>query len=255
MALIGWRARGGGKPRILPLGDSAMLAEFATTVDMAVNARIQQVASRIRKRAPSWVRDVVPSMAAVAVHFDVAAIAAEDPKAPDARIAAAREELRRLIELAALDVPKAVEADVATIEVPVCYGGEYGEDLEAVAAQVKMKPDEVVRRHCASPHRVLMVGFAPGHPYMGGLDPALSIPRRATPRVRVPEGSIAIANGQSVVYPFVISGGWSIIGRTPLRVFDPAATPPAIFAPGQHVRFVAIDAAEYARLRAKAGTR
>lgn len=255
MALIGWRGRSGGKPRILPLGDSAMLAEFSTTVDMAVNARIQQVASRIREKAPPWVRDVVPSMAAIAVHFDLATVAASDPKAPDARIAEAREELRRLIELAALDVPKAVEEGTEAIDVPVCYGGEHGEDLEAVAAQVGMKPEEVVRRHGQSPHRVLMVGFAPGHPYIGGLDPALSIPRRATPRVRVPEGSVAIANGQSVVYPFVISGGWSIIGRTPLRVFDPKATPPAIFAPGQRVRFVAIDAAEYARLRAKSEPR
>ena len=255
MALIGWRGRGGGKPRIVPLGDSAMLAEFATTVDMAVNARIQQVAALVRERAPAWVRDVVPSMAAIAVHFDVAAVAARNLKGADAGIAAAREELRRLLELCALDVPKATEEETEAIEVPVCYGGEHGEDLEAVAAQLKMSPAEVVRRHCESPHRVLMVGFAPGHPYIGGLDPALSIPRRATPRVRVPEGSIAIANGQSVVYPFTISGGWSILGRTPLRVFDAAATPPAIFFPGQRVRFVAIDAAEYARLRAKAGRR
>ncbi|MBL8384473.1 MAG: 5-oxoprolinase subunit PxpB, partial [Burkholderiales bacterium] len=198
-----------------------------------------------------WVHDVVPSMAALAVHFDADAVAAADPEAAGARIAAAREELGRLIAACAAVAAGDVDADADVIEVPVCYGGEYGEDLEAVAAQVQLPAAEVVRRHCASPHRVLMVGFAPGHPYIGGLDPQLSIPRRATPRVRVPQGAVAIANGQTVVYPFAIAGGWSIIGRTPLRLFDAAASPPAIFAPGQRVRFVAIDAAAYERLHAE----
>lgn len=253
MAPLGWKGRGGGKPRLLALGDSAVLAEFSDTVDMAVNARIQQVAARVREQAPAWVRDVVPSMAAIAVHFDAEAVAAAGLDTADARIAAARAALQALVERCAEAVPKAEGLPEAAIEVPVCYGGAFGEDLEAVATQLKMRPEEVVRRHCASEHRVLMVGFAPGHPYIGGLDPALSVPRRATPRVRVPEGSIAIANGQSVVYPFTISGGWSIIGRTPLRVFDAAASPPAIFSPGQRVRFVAIDEADYARRRSRAG--
>jgi len=115
---------------------------------------------------------------------------------------------------------------------------------------VKLSTGEVVRRHAVPGHRVLMMGFAPGQPYVGGLDAALAVPRRATPRTRVPAGSVAIANAQTAVYPFEISGGWNVIGRTPLRVFDAARDPAALFAPGMSVRFVAITRAQYERLGA-----
>ena len=119
---------------------------------------------------------------------------------------------------------------------------------EKLNGRCRLKVEEVVKRHCASPHRVLMVGFAPGHPYIGGLDPRLSVPRRTTPRPIVTAGSVAIANTQSVVYPWTISGGWSVIGRSPLRFFDPQRDPPAVFAPGDRVHFVAIGRSEYDRL-------
>lgn len=237
MALFG--GGNAGKPRILPLGDSALLAEFSDQVDVEVNERIQRVAAALRPRCPPWVRDVVPAIGALAVHFDAAK--AGDP-------AKARAELESLI-LACVGAKVPAASKPATVEIPVLYGGEHGPDLEAVAAQTKLAPEEVVRRHVASEHRVLMVGFAPGHPYIGGLDPRLSVPRRATPRVRVPEGSIAIANAQSVVYPYTMPGGWSLIGRTPLRPFDPARESPALFAPGQRVRFVAVERAEFERAR------
>jgi len=133
--------------------------------------------------------------------------------------------------------------------VPVCYDPEFGLDLDEVAAKSKLGPAEIVRRHTATEHRVLMVGFAPGQPYIGGLDRRLAVPRRATPRTRVPAGSIAIANAQTVVYPFEIAGGWSVIGRTPLRVFDAQRTPPALLLPGDRVRFAPIARAEYQRLK------
>ena len=248
MALLGWRSRG-GKPRIVPLGDSALIAEFSTQVDLEVNARIQRVAAAIRERAPAWVRDVVPSAAALAVHFDANAVAALDLDAADARIAAARQELRELIESCVTTAgAKGAAREPDVLELPVCYGGEYGMDLEAVAEKTGLAPEDVIRRHTSGEHTVLMVGFAPGHPYIGGLDRKLSVPRRATPRIRVPEGSVAIANAQTAVYPFVISGGWNIIGRTPLRIFDERQASPALFAPGQHVRFVPIDAGEFDRL-------
>jgi len=248
MALLGWRSRG-GKPRIVLLGDSALIAEFATNVDLEVNARIQRVAAAVRAKAPSWVSDVVPSAAALAVHFDANAVMALEDGAADARIATARKELHELIEsCVATAGAKAKTGEAAALELPVCYGGEYGMDLDAVAEKTGLSRDEVVRLHASGEHSVLMIGFAPGHPYIGGLDGKLSVPRRSTPRVRVPEGSVAIANGQTAVYPFVISGGWNIIGRTPLRIFDERKDSPALFAPGQHVRFVPIDAKEFRRL-------
>ncbi|MSQ55299.1 MAG: 5-oxoprolinase subunit PxpB [Betaproteobacteria bacterium] len=250
MTFIGWRGRGSGKPRIVPLGDGALLVEFSSEVDMAVNAQLQRVAAALRARCPPWVRDIIPAIGGLAVHFDAAAVVGSDLKSANEAIAKAREELRALIEdCVAAARGKSSEADSPAIELPVCYGGEFGVDLDAVAKACGMRSDEVVRRHAKAEHRVLMVGFAPGHPYIGGSDPKLSVPRRATPRTRVPEGSVAIANGQTAVYPFAISGGWNLIGRTPLRVFDALHTPPALFAPGQRVRFIPIERGEFDRLR------
>ena len=108
------------------------------------------------------------------------------------------------------------------VEVPVCYEAEFAPTCPRSRRRLKLPAEEVVMRHAAAEYRVLMVGFAPGHAYMGGLDPELAVPRRATPRALVQAGSVAIANEQTVVYPYAISGGWSVIGRTPLAVFDAA---------------------------------
>lgn len=223
-------------PRIVPLGDSALLAEFSETLDLGVNARIQQLAEAIRRRRVPWIRDVVPALGGLALHFDTSRV--EHGLAPREAAAALIKDClgRRLPDLDDL---------ARTVEVPVCYMDELGPDLEEVAAQCRLKVEEVIKRHCASPHRVLMVGFAPGHPYIGGLDTRLSVPRRTTPRPRVIAGSVAIANAQSVVYPFTISGGWSVIGRTPLRVFDAARATPALMAPGDRVKFRSVDRAEF----------
>jgi KipI family sensor histidine kinase inhibitor len=136
-----------------------------------------------------------------------------------------------------------------TLEVPVCYDVEFGLDLTEVSERTSFSIDEIIKRHVKTQHWVLMVGFSPGQPYIGGLDPRLSVPRRATPRVRMPRGSVAIANAQTAVYPYETPGGWSIIGRTPLTVFDPARDPASLFAPGDRVRFIAISRIEFEKLK------
>src|SRR5712671_5635885 len=138
-----------------------------------------------------------------------------------------------------------------TVQVPVCYEEEYAPDLKEVAARTKLKLSEVAALHCAAEYRVLMMGFAPGHAYMGGLDGKLALPRRATPHAIVPAGSVAIATDQTVIYPYAISGGWSVIGRTPLTVFDTERQEPSLFASGDRVRFVAVDKAEFMKLAEK----
>jgi KipI family sensor histidine kinase inhibitor len=223
---------------IFPLGDSAVLAEFGTSLDLEVNARLQRLAESVRAKGVPWICDIVPALGSLALHFDPARVPAGlDP------VAAAKGLLQDCLR-GGLRAPR---GRPASLEVPVCYEAELGPDLSEVAGQVKLSVDEVVRRHTASEHRVLMMGFAPGQPYIGGLDAALAVPRRATPRTRVPAGSIAIANAQTAVYPFEISGGWNVIGRTPLRVFDVTRDPAALFTPGMSVRFVAIARAEYER--------
>lgn len=233
-------------PRIVPLGDSALLAEFSETLDLAVNVRIQQLAEAIRRRRVPWIRDVVPALGGLALHFDTERF--EAGLLPgEAAAALIKDCLNR--RLPALD-------DLArSVEVPVCYDAELGPDLAEVADECKLEVEEVIKLHCASPHRVLMVGFAPGHPYIGGLDAKLSVPRRTTPRPKVMAGSVAIANAQTVVYPFTISGGWSILGRTPLRVFDAARETPALLAPGDQVKFKPIGREEFDRLALAAKAR
>jgi inhibitor of KinA len=137
------------------------------------------------------------------------------------------------------------------VQVPVCYDPEFAPDMEEVAATKKLSVEEVQKLHAAAEYRVLMMGFAPGHAYMGGLDAKLAVPRRATPRAVVPAGSVAIANDQAVVYPYAISGGWNVIGRTPLVVFDPERQEPSLFASGDRVRFRAIDKTEFMKLSGK----
>jgi KipI family sensor histidine kinase inhibitor len=226
---------------VFPLGDSAVLAEFSTRLDIDVNASLQRLAEAVRAKGVPWICDIVPALGSLALHFDPALV----PPGLDPVVAA-----EGLLQDCLRGRLRAPRAHSASLEVPVCYDAEFAPDLLEVAEQVKLTADEVVRRHATPGHRVLMMGFSPGQPYIGGLDAALAVPRRATPRTRVPAGSIAIANAQTAVYPFEISGGWNVIGRTPLRVFDVTREPAALFAPGMSVRFVVIDRVEYERRRA-----
>lgn len=134
------------------------------------------------------------------------------------------------------------------IQIPVCYGGEYGPDLDAVAGHAGLAPDEIVARHAAAGYTVAMIGFAPGFPYLLGLDPTLAMPRRTDPRTRVPAGSVAIGGAQTGIYPRELPGGWQVIGRTPLVLFDPRRARPCMLAAGDGVRFRAIRADEFERL-------
>jgi inhibitor of KinA len=225
---------------IVPLGDSAAYVEFAESLDLEVNAVVQRLAAALRARALPWLRDVVPALGGVALHFDLAH--PELPAAPLREAAAA-------VEACLAEGLPAAEALGRELEVPACYDPELALDLDAIAERVKLAPEEVARRHAEREYHVLMMGFAPGLPYLGGLDPALSVPRRAEPRVVVPPGSIAIAGLQAVVYPYAIPGGWNVVACTPLTLFDARGDPPSLFAPGDRVRFVPIGRAEFERRR------
>lgn len=224
--------------RIEPLGDAAIFAELSSALDLKVNQGLQAVAVALRARAPGWVRDVVPSLGGIALHLDL-----DHADLPAEPLQAATALLRD-----ALKGAWRASASARTVDIPVCYDAEFGVDLAEVAEKTGLPPEEIVRRHTATEHRVLMVGFAPGQPYIGGLDPQLAVPRRPTPRARMPAGAIAIANAQTVVYPFEIAGGWSILGRTPLRVFDAGRDPPCLLLPGDRVRFLRIERAQFEAL-------
>jgi len=224
--------------RLAPLGDAAVYAEFGDRLDLETNQSLQALAAALRARSIPWVRDVVPALCGIAVHFD--------PYHPALPVSVL-EWFQALLQEAFKSASK-FEGSGRTVEVPVCYDPAFALDLDEVCAATRLAPQTIQKLHTASKHWVLMVGFSPGQPYIGGLDAKLSVPRRPTPRTVMPAGSVAIANAQTAVYPYETPGGWSIIGRTPLRVFDPLRDPASAFAPGDQVRFVAIQKDEFERL-------
>ena len=224
---------------VVPLGDLAAYVEFSRTLDLQVNALVQRLAVAVQARGAPFVRDVVPALGGLALHFDPAF----DGNCVEVASA--------LIRLCLEEGVPTSEDVLRTVQVPVCYEPEFAPDIEEVAQKTRLSAAEIQELHSAAEYRVLMMGFAPGHAYMGGLNAKLAVPRRASPRAVVAAGSIAIANEQAVVYPYAISGGWSVIGRTPLTVFDPERQEPSLFASGDRVRFRPIDKAEFLKLVGK----
>ena len=213
-------------PRLAPLGDGAVMLSLGDRVDRALNERVHQVAAAIRAAGLPWVHDVVPAYAAVAVHYD--------PLHTD--YAAAE---RAVAELARLALRGAVEPALPREHlVPVRYDGP---DLTEVARRTGLTEAEVIARHTAPAYTVYMLGFVPGFAYLGDLDPALVLERRHAPRTSVRAGSVAIAGHQTAIYPLEVPGGWHLIGCTELRPFRADVSPPCVFAPGDVVRFVAVE--------------
>ena len=217
------------------MGDAALLVTLGDDLDPATNARALAMAAWLDgagRRIPG-IGVAVPGHASLLVPFDPDLV---DERAVRTAIAAAEAEVPKVAGLAP-DVDATITMG-AVHEIHVRYGGPEGPDLGEVAAATGLAEREVVALHAGATHHVLVLGFMPGFAYLGGLPEALELPRRATPRVRVPAGSVAIAGRQTGIYPFTSPGGWHVIGRTDDWLWDPAAIPPARFAPGDRVRFM-----------------
>lgn len=229
------------------LGDRSLLLRLGTGIEPKLNARIHTAAGVLRMANLPGVTDIVPAYASIAIHYDPLAWSGNDDSAtPGERLA--QRLLAELRSAGDIDADEAIGHEQRIVEIPVCYGGEFGPDLGEVARIANLDESEVIARHTSGDYRVAMLGFAPGFAYLLGLDPALHAPRRANPRTRVPAGSVAIGGAQTGIYPRELPGGWQIIGRTPLTLFDAMRDPPTLLIPGQRVRFRAIDADEFARL-------
>ncbi len=224
------------RPRtVVPLGDRALTIEFPDADGAPARALIRSLTARIRSDGPIGVSGLVPAIRALTLHYD--------PVHTDFR--ALEHYLGETLDTLVLteDIPR------EPLVIPVCYGGEFGPDLEDVAAAHGTTADATVAAHTAGNYTVAMIGFLPGFPYLDGLDPALHTPRRSSPRTKVPVGSIGIGGSSTGIYPCSSPGGWHLIGRTPLALFAPRRTPPALLQAGDRVRFTAItrevyDAAE-----------
>lgn len=222
-------------PRIHPQGDHCLIVELGDRIDPVFNARARALAAHLLEHPLPGVLDVVPAFTTVAVHYDPSAWwQPPGPEMPWRRLA---HELS--VALARTKFGRRETGRV--VDIPVCYGGDFGPDLEEVAGARGLTTDEVIGLHATEAHFVYMLGFAPGHPYIGGLDRKLVMPRRTTPRVRVAKGSVAIARELTAIYPIDSPGGWNVIGRTPLPLFLPEQHPPCLLAAGDRVRFVPIS--------------
>lgn len=228
-------------PRIYPLGDAALVVDFGGGISEATLARVQALREYLLAHPLVGLRETVPAYTTLTVYYDPWLVRQAAPAPPAEQVAAG---LRAAL-LAAVAAP-AASAEV--LEIPVCYGGEYGPDLAAVAHHTGLTEAEVVARHMAPTYRVFMLGFLPGFAYLGGLDAALATPRRATPRALVPAGAVGIAGVQTGIYPLASPGGWQLIGRTPRQLFDPEREPPTLLHASQHLRFVPISASDFQHL-------
>lgn len=228
---------------LTPLGDRCLLIQLGDTIDDATHRLVRAVSDRLGARPPAGLIELVPAFASVAVHYEPAAVLPNEIGTSDGQMP--YERFSEAVRAALVDLDPAVVPEPRRVEIPVCYGGAYGPDLEEVARQHGLSPDDVVRLHSEATYRVYMLGFAPGFAYLGGLPGAIATPRRAEPRTSVPAGTVGIGGTQTGVYPLVTPGGWQLIGRTPLTLFDATREPPTLLAAGDTVLFRPIAPGEF----------
>ena len=233
------------KWRIAPLGDRALIIECGDGSDDEVGSELRGLVTVLSNAALPGVEDIVPAFSSVALHYRPAEI-------DHSSGSPAYQSLRVRIDALLSGGWAAETISPRVVEIPVCYDDPFGPDLQAVADAAGMTRDKVIERHGASPNAVRMIGFAPGFPYIGGLDPRLRMPRLPTPRAVVPKGSVGIAAAQTVIYSMETPGGWNLIGRTPLRLFRPSNRSPFLLQVGDQVRFLRISSEQFLALESDA---
>lgn len=227
--------------RIRSQGDRCLMIDLGDQIDQAVGLRCLMLADGLRRAQVPGVLDIVPSFTAVAIYFEPCAALGANPVA----------RLSTLVQDIIGEIAEGAALSSRRIQIPVCYGGKHGPDLEDVAKRMDLSPEQVVQAHHGSICRVYMIGFAPGHPYIGIHDERFALPRREVPRTALPAGSLGIANRQSTIYPNVLPGGWHIIGATPLRLFNAKAEQPTLLMPGDEIEFVPIEAQQFDLIKAE----
>lgn len=224
--------------RFLAAGDTALVVELGETVDRTVSAQVLALSARVEAARLPGVIETVPTFRSLMVHYNPLVTS-------QAQVTSAVRPM-----LSALDRTTAVPGRLWVL--PVCYERDFAIDLDETAERTRLSPAQVIELFSGTTFHLYMLGFLPGHPYLGDTPKELVLPRRASPRVRVPAGSIATAIGLAVIYPLETPGGWHILGRTPVRVYDRRRDPSVFFAPNDQLRFPAISRAEHDALEARA---
>ena len=215
------------EPRFRLAGDRGLLVEFGGTIDPEINRKVRQVFVSLEKRPIDGVTEVIPTYRSLLVFYDPFQISPE-------KLRAEISDRERKLDTLEIPLPE-------TVEIPVAYGGEFGPDLEFVARHNNLTPKEVIQIHTSGNYLIYMLGFTPGFPFLGGLSKKLFTPRLENPRQLVPAGSVGIANNQTGVYPINSPGGWQLIGRTPLKLYDPLRSPPILLKAGNYLKFKRIS--------------
>ncbi|GHS95270.1 allophanate hydrolase [Synergistales bacterium] len=219
-------------PKFLGSGDSCLVVEFSDGIEMAANIALQNLRRALTLRKTVGVREFVPTYRSLSIHHDP--------------IKLPRDKLEDIVRKELFNLKDSSETEKRVLVMPVVYGGEYGPDLRNVAEHTKLDESEVIKRHTSTDCYCYMLGFTPGFSYLGGMDESLATPRLKSPRVLIPAGSVGIAGKQTGAYSIDSPGGWQLIGRTPLRLFDPEdAENPTLIDAGDWIRFSAISEKEY----------
>jgi inhibitor of KinA len=235
---------------IIPIGDSALIVCVREQYEDAPEETLDEVlrAVQLLERAGiPGIIELAPAYTSVAVFFDPIAIT-KSKVAPDGILDWLTKKIQRALTSRRRHLQKKT-AGPCSIEVPVCYDPEFGFDLDRVAEHTKLSDREIIQLHSGSEYRVACIGFVPGFPFLAGLATQLATPRRDTPRKEIPPGSVGIGGAQTGIYPLRSPGGWNLIGRTPLKLFDPLKNPPTLLHPGDRVRFRAITREEFQSLK------
>lgn len=217
-----------------PCGESALLLEFGSHITPEINARVRHAALALEQRALRGVVELVPAYASLLLIYDP--------------LVCSYSNLIHTLEHLELEARVAKDAHAYLVEIPTCYDPSLGLDLDFVSTHTHLTLEEIIQRHSARDYLVYMLGFLPGFAYLGGLDPSLAVPRLPKPRAQVLPGSVGIAHTQTGIYPLRSPGGWQIIARTPIPLYDSNKNPPVLLQAGDYVRYKPISLQEYTRL-------
>ena len=219
--------------RILTAGEQGLVVEFGNKIEAGINRRVHQLSTNLSRHNQGEIKELVPTYRSLLVYFDPLLIK--------------RQQLvERINSLMANELTdKASEASARVIRIPVCYGGEFGPDLAFVANHNGLTEAEVVEIHTSVPYLIYMLGFTPAFPYLGGMSERIAAPRLQKPRTCIPAGSVGVAGSQTGFYPVESPGGWQLLGRTPIKAFNPQAKNPFLYGAGDYLQFHSISLHEY----------
>jgi inhibitor of KinA len=229
-----------------PLGDHAVVIQLGKSIQHETHEMVKAVTTFFENRTIDWLVEFIPAFTTVTLYYDpIKIIESHKPFQNTLPYTIVCSEIEHMLsQLTTLE-----QSDSRIVDIPVCYGGEFGPDLEEVANHNHMSTEEVITKHSNGDYLVYMIGFAPGFPYIGGMSPEIATPRRESPRLKIPAGSVGIAGEQTGVYPIETPGGWQLIGRTPLKLFKPNNDDsPSLLKAGDRIRFTPISFEEYKAL-------